>query len=64
MSADIINLRRHRRRKRREDLSNEAAENRIKHGISAKQKAAGKAETSRLDRHLAGHKRNDPEPKA
>jgi hypothetical protein len=55
--ADVINLRQARKRKRRADGEAEAAENRVRHGRSAAEKARLSAERSREDKGLEAHRR-------
>lgn len=59
--ADVINLRRARKAKAREDAAAKAAENRARFGRTKAQKAQDEDERRRAERKLDGHQR-DPEP--
>lgn len=56
--AEIINLRRVRKQKAREERAEQAAENRILFGRTAAEKARDKAEKAKAIQHLDGHKRD------
>jgi hypothetical protein len=58
MTADIINLRRHRKRIERETQAAKAAENRALHGRSKTAMSLDKARRELDLKHLAGHKRD------
>jgi hypothetical protein len=55
--ADIINLRRARKKKAREDAENKAAENRITFGRSKDERALSEAQQNLSTNKLDGHKR-------
>lgn len=55
--AEIINLRRARKKKAREDAAKIAAENRARHGRSKAERARDAAEAARAERSLEGHRR-------
>lgn len=56
--ADIVNLRRLRKRKRREEAATEAEQSRIRHGRSKTERAASSLESGRAERALDGHRRD------
>ena len=55
--AEIVNLRRERKRKRRDDAAKAAEENRVVHGMSAAQKKAERLARALDERRLEGHRR-------
>ena len=57
--AEIINLRRARKRKERAGREADAAENRIAFGRSKAERALSEARKDLADRRLEGHKRGD-----
>jgi hypothetical protein len=57
--AEIINLRRARRKKARTESETKAAANRLVHGRSKAERNLSKAEKETADRKLDGHKRGD-----
>jgi hypothetical protein len=57
--AEIINLRRVRKAKTREDQAHTAAENRLKFGQSKAEKKLLKAESLRVENAFAAHKRDE-----
>lgn len=59
--ADIVNLRRFKKRKARDAAAKVADENRASHGRTRAQKEAEKSATERRDRQLDGHLL-DPSP--
>ena len=59
--AEIINLRRARKAKKRDDKEKRAAENRALIGLSKAQKEAAKAENKRQTEALDGHEREPAE---
>ena len=62
--ADIVNLRRFRKRKDREDAAAQAGQNRIKHGRFKQERVAAELESGREKRNLDGHKRQPEIPAA
>ncbi len=56
--GDIISLKQRRKQTAREQREATAAENRIKFGLSKAKKQAIKAEDTRADKSLDGHKRD------
>ena len=58
MSADLINLRRARKNKEREESIELAEQNRAKFGRSKAEKTISKFEVSRLNKQLDGKKRD------
>ncbi len=54
--AEIVNLRRARKAKAREDAAAKADTNRLAHGRTKAEKAGQKAERTRGDRHLDGRR--------
>jgi hypothetical protein len=61
MSADIINLRRARKAKARNEREKEAADNRVAFGRSKGEKALADAERQRADKSIEGHRREPGE---
>jgi Domain of unknown function (DUF4169) len=57
MSADLINLRRARKSKLRDEAEKQAEQNRAKFGRSKVEKNISKFETSKLQKDLNGKKR-------
>ena len=57
--ADIVNLRRTRKNKARQEAETEAAAKRLQHGQSKAGKKFSKAEQEAAARKLDGHKRDD-----
>ncbi|WP_158766746.1 DUF4169 family protein [Terricaulis silvestris] len=57
--GDILNLRRARKAKARQDAETEAAAKRLQHGQSKAGKKLSKAEQEAAARKLDGHKRDD-----
>ena len=57
--GEIVNLRRKRKHKARQDAETEAAAKRLQHGRSKAEKKLGKAEKEAAARKLDGHKRDD-----
>ena len=55
MTATIVNLRRARKAKARDDRANEAAANRFSHGRTRSERIGQAIETDRLVRHLDAH---------
>jgi hypothetical protein len=62
--GDIVNLRRARKRKARDDREAEASARRTEVGVSKTERRAASAERALLDRRLQGHKlgADAPEP--
>ena len=58
--AEIINLRRARKGKAREEAAEKAAMNRARFGKSKLEREREAAEADKLSRHLDGHKRDEP----
>jgi len=58
--ADIINLRQARKRKRRAGSEVQAAENRVRHGRSAAEKARLGLTSGLEHKRLDAHRRDDP----
>ncbi len=56
--ANIINLRREKRRKAREDREKQAEANRLAHGRSKQERLQTSARTEKETRQLDGHKRD------
>lgn len=59
--AELINLRRARKAKARQEGQNAAEQARLIHGVSKAQKARGKAVQAQADTNLDAHKR-EPKP--
>jgi hypothetical protein len=57
--GDILNLRRARKNKARQDAETEAAAKRLQHGQSKAGKKLSRAEQEAAARKLDGHKRDD-----
>lgn len=57
MTADLINLRRARKNKTRDEAEKQAEQNRAKFGRSKSEKIISKFETSKLKNELNGKKR-------
>jgi hypothetical protein len=63
--AEIVNLRRHRKRKERDRKSQAAAENRTRFGRTKAERAQESASHEQEERKLDGHRRSpedDPKP--
>lgn len=58
MPADVVNLRRARKAKSRDERGKEAAANSIRFGRTKAEKAKQTAETERVARRLEGHRRD------
>lgn len=58
--AEIINLRRARKAKAREEASVKAAENRVRFGKSKGERAKAAIEAEQATKALDGHKRKEP----
>jgi hypothetical protein len=56
MSAEIVNLRRFRKQKQREERKEAADAKRRKHGLTAAEKKQRDAERAFAERKLAGHR--------
>ena len=54
--AQIINLNKRRKAKKRQEKEKKAAENRVKYGRTKQERLLAKQEKERADRHLDGHK--------
>ena len=54
--ADIINLNKRRKAKKRIDKEKKAVENRIKHGRSKQEKQQAKLAEEKAKKHIDGHK--------
>lgn len=61
MTADVINLSQARKARDRDRKAREAAENRIRFGLSKAEKDARARETEQRNRQLDGKKLDDPE---
>ena len=61
MTAEIVNLRRARKAKQREEASATAAENRAKFGCSKHERERQRAEQSLTDRRLDALRRDTPD---
>ena len=61
MTADVINLGQARKARERDRKAREAAENRIRFGLSKAEKDARAREIEQRNRHLDGKKLDDPE---
>jgi Domain of unknown function (DUF4169) len=59
MMGDIVNLRRARKQKQRDEGAKAAAANREKFGRTKAERLTTKAEAQRSDKSLDGHKRDD-----
>lgn len=59
MPADIVNLRKARKAKARAEHDRRAEENRRLHGMTKAEREKAADEKRRLDRHVAGHRRDD-----
>lgn len=57
--AEIVNLRRARKNKARQEAETEAAAKRLQHGQTKAGKKLSKAEQKAAERKLDGHKRDD-----
>ncbi|MBB3808523.1 DUF4169 family protein [Pseudochelatococcus contaminans] len=57
--AEIINLRRARKARARTEKEAQAAENRLRFGVSALQRRTDADERDKAKRHLDGHRRSD-----
>ncbi len=56
--ADVVNLRRFRKAKMRQQAAEVAQSNRVTHGISKLERSLARAETERAEERLAGHRRD------
>ena len=54
--AQIINLNKRRKAKKRQDREKKAAENRIKYGRTKQERLIAKQEQERANKHIDGHK--------
>ena len=63
MTAEIINLRRARKNKTRDEADKLAAQNRAKFGRSKVEKIISTSELARESKKLEGHKRDETWPK-
>jgi hypothetical protein len=63
VSADLINLRRARKTKTRDEAEKQAEQNRAKFGRSKSEKMISMSELERENKKLDGHKRDDTWPK-
>ncbi len=57
--AEIVNLRRHRKRKARQAKADKAEQNRLSHGRGKAEKQATRANRALDDKRLAGHRLTD-----
>ncbi len=64
MTGDIVNLRRHRKRKQRDEQTALAAENRMKSGRTKANKELVKAQSQLSESRLTAHRRDTEEPEA
>ncbi len=62
--AEIVNLRRARKRKAREIAAGEAADRRVESGISQIARKAARAQRELAERRLAAHRLDGPAPDA
>jgi hypothetical protein len=62
--AEIINLRKARKKKARAEKEAEAAENRAKFGRPKEERSQSEAAKDLLDRKLDAHRRDDDDPEA
>lgn len=58
--GDVINLRQERKRRARDAKAAEAAENRVKHGLTKGEKSKNKLESDRAAQQLDDHRKDDP----
>jgi Domain of unknown function (DUF4169) len=63
VSADLINLRRARKNKTRDEADKQAEQNRAKFGRSKSEKTITASELARENKKLDGHKRDEIWPK-
>lgn len=57
--AEIVNLRRARKARARADKEAQAADNRLRFGVSRQDRQAGANERDKAERHLDGHQREN-----
>lgn len=57
--ADIVNLRSARKARARVEKEAQAAQNRLRFGVSASERRAGDSARDKAERHLDGHLRDD-----
>lgn len=62
MTAEVVNLRRLRKARLRQDQDIAAAANRVKHGRTQAERERQTSEAERADKLLDGHRREDPKP--